>query len=91
MKFGPTVLSSEGETMIHVATNFPGVRLPQVCRCFSIDDPSSYSGVEGYIVMDYTEGPSLDTCWDELSLATRVSVVEQVAAMVDQLQSVHWN
>ncbi|KAF2027262.1 hypothetical protein EK21DRAFT_72281, partial [Setomelanomma holmii] len=68
---------------------FPGVRLPQVYRCFSIDHSSSYFGVEGYIVMDYIESPSLDTCWDELSLGIRESVVEQVAAMVDQLQSVH--
>lgn len=89
MKFGNTVLPSEGETMIHVATNFPGVRLPQAYRCFSIGHTSSSFDVEGYIVMDYIEGPSLDTCWDELGLATRASVVEHVAAMVNQLQSVH--
>jgi tRNA A-37 threonylcarbamoyl transferase component Bud32 len=89
LKFGTTVLASEGETMRYVATKFPGVRLPQVYRCFNIDHPDSYFGVEGYIVMDYIEGPSLDTCWDELSLDIWESVVEQVAAMVDQLQSVH--
>jgi tRNA A-37 threonylcarbamoyl transferase component Bud32 len=89
LKFGTTVLASEGETMRYVATKFPGVRLPQVYRCFNIDHPDSYSGVEGYIFMDYIEGPSLDTCWDELSPDIWESVVEQVAAMVDQLQSVH--
>jgi tRNA A-37 threonylcarbamoyl transferase component Bud32 len=89
LKFGPTVLASEGETMRHVATKFPGVRLPQVYRCFEIDCPDSYFGVKGYIVMDYIEGPSLDTCWDKLSTDVWESVVQQVAAMVDQLQSVH--
>ncbi|KAF2126977.1 hypothetical protein P153DRAFT_399055 [Dothidotthia symphoricarpi CBS 119687] len=89
MKFGTTVLASEGETMRYVATKFSGVRLPQVYRCFNIDHSSSYFGVEGYIVMDYIESPSLDTCWDELTLDVQKSVAEQVAAMVDQLQSVH--
>jgi tRNA A-37 threonylcarbamoyl transferase component Bud32 len=89
MKFGTTVLASEGETMRYVATKLPGVRLPQVYRCFSIDHSSSCSDVEGYIVMDYIDSPSLDTCWDNLSLDVQKSVVEQVAAMVDQLQSVH--
>jgi hypothetical protein len=62
MKLGTTVLASEGETMKYVATKFPGVRLPQVYRYFNIDHSSSYFGVEGYIVMDYIESPSLDTC-----------------------------
>ncbi|KAH9861419.1 hypothetical protein J1614_011165 [Plenodomus biglobosus] len=89
MKFGTTVLASERETMRYVATKFPGVRLPRVYRYFNIDHSSSYFGVEGYIVMDYIEGPSLDTCWDELSLDIQDSVVEQTATMVNQLQSVH--
>lgn len=85
MKFGTTVLASEGETMSYIATNFPGVRLPHVYRCFSIDHSSSYFGVEGYIVMDYIEALSLDTCWEELSRTIQQSVVKQVAAMVHQL------
>jgi serine/threonine protein kinase len=89
MKFGPTVLASEGETMRYVATKFPGVRLPRVYRYFNVNQSSPCSGVQGYIVMDYIDSPSLDTCWDELSLRVQQSVVEQVAAMVGQLQSVH--
>ncbi|EAT80542.1 hypothetical protein SNOG_12130 [Parastagonospora nodorum SN15] len=89
MKFGPTVLASEGETMRYVATKLPGVRLPRVYRCFNVNQSSPRSGVQGYIVMDYIDSPSLDTCWDELSLRIQQSVVKQVAAMVDQLQSVH--
>lgn len=75
--------------MRYVATKLPGVRLPQVYRCFNVNQSSPYSDVQGYVVMDYIEIPSLDTYWDELSLRVQQSVVEQVAAMVDQLQSVH--
>ncbi|KAF2757101.1 phosphotransferase family protein [Pseudovirgaria hyperparasitica] len=91
MKFGPTVLASEGETMRYVTTKFPDVRLPRVYRYFDINQPSSYSdsGVEGYIVMDYIDGVSLDTCWDELNSGLQDSVVDQVAAMINQLQSIH--
>lgn len=89
MKLWTTVLASEGETMKYVATKFPRVRLPQVHRCLSIENSSPYFGVEGYIVMEYMESPYLDTCWDELSLDSQQSVVEQIATMVDQLQSVH--
>jgi serine/threonine protein kinase len=87
LKCGRSVQASEGETMKYVAVNFPGVRLPRVYRCFNIDYPS-YFGVKGYIVMDYIDGRCLDSCWDHLSPELQKKIAAQVAAMVQELQSV---
>ncbi|KAF2462716.1 uncharacterized protein BDR25DRAFT_320541 [Lindgomyces ingoldianus] len=89
LKSGTGVLASEGETMRYVMTACPEVRLPKVHRYFNVDSPSSYFGVEGYIVMDYVEGRSLDSCWDQLNQEAQKDLVTQVAAMVNQLQSIH--
>ena len=89
LKSGTGVLASEGENMRYVMANFPGVRLPRVYRSFNVDCPFSYFGVKGYIVMDHVDGLSLDRCWDELSHEAQKDIVTQVAAMVDQLQSMH--
>lgn len=88
LKSGTSVLASEGETMRYVMAACPEVRLPKVYRYFNVDNPSSYFGVEGYIVMDYVEGRYLDSCWDQLSQEARKDVVTQVAGMVNQLQSI---
>lgn len=89
LKSGTGVLASEGETMRYVIKTFPGVRLPRVYRYFNVDCPFSYFGVKGYIVMDYVDGLSLDSCWDQLSHEAQKNIVTQVAAMVNQLQSIH--
>ncbi|OCK83772.1 hypothetical protein K432DRAFT_401765 [Lepidopterella palustris CBS 459.81] len=89
LKSGTGVLASEGETMRYVTTTFPGVRLPRVYRYFNVDYSFSYFGVKGYIVMDYVDGLSLGGCWDQLSPELQKNVVAQVAAMVNQLQSIH--
>lgn len=89
LKSGTDVLASEGETMRYVMTTFPEVRLPRVYRYFNVDFPISYFGVKGYIVMDYVDGLSLDSCWDQLSQEVQKKIVIQVAAMVNQLQSIH--
>jgi hypothetical protein len=39
--------------------------------------------------MDYVDGHSLDSNWDQISLDAQTNVVTQVAAMVNQLQSIH--
>jgi tRNA A-37 threonylcarbamoyl transferase component Bud32 len=87
LKSGEGVLASEGETMRYVLKNCSEVRLPRVHRSFSVDCPSSSFGVKNYIVMDYIDGSSLDTCWNELSSEAHEDIVAQVAAMVHQLQS----
>ncbi|KAF2755639.1 hypothetical protein EJ05DRAFT_503099 [Pseudovirgaria hyperparasitica] len=46
MKFGNTVLASEGETMKYVAMKFPKFMLPRVHRCFNIQETISYFGDE---------------------------------------------
>jgi tRNA A-37 threonylcarbamoyl transferase component Bud32 len=91
LKSGRGVLASEGETMSYVMKKFPGVRLPKVHRYFSVDCPLSYHGTEGYIVMDYVDGLSLDACWDKLSPDVHKDIATQVGAMVNQLQSVHFD
>ncbi|KAF2816417.1 phosphotransferase family protein [Mytilinidion resinicola] len=87
LKYGRSVLASEGETMKYAATNFPGARLPNVYQCFNIDFPS-YFGVKGSLVMDYVDGRCLDSCWDHLSPELQKNIAAQLAAMVQELQSV---
>lgn len=88
LKSGEGVSASEGETMKYVMKNFPEVRLPKVYRCFNVESPPPDSDAKGYIVMDYVEGLSLDHCWDELSPEVHKNIAAQVAAMVNQLQSI---
>ena len=87
VKFGTGVLASEGLTMSFVATNFPGVRLPRVYRHFNVPCQSAFFGMEGYVVMDYLDGYSLESCWSDLSTERKKAIVAQVAEMVHQLQS----
>lgn len=63
------------------------IRVPKVYRSFNIDGGSGLYDTVGYIVMDYIDGPSLDKCWVGLSHTTREDIVEQVADMISQLQS----
>ena len=73
--------------MSFVATNFPGIRLPRVHRHFNVPNQSAFFGVEGYIVMDYLEGYSVDSYWSCLGMERKKSIVAQIAKMVHQLQS----
>jgi len=90
LKCGTGVLPSEGETMKYVAANFPEVRLPKVYRVFHVTYDLSIFGMRGYIVMDYVNGRSLDSCWDQLEAKVQIDIVNQVAYMVNRLQAKHF-
>jgi len=87
LKSGTSVLASEGETMSYIAKTFPKVRLPRVHRYFNVARTGSYLGTEGYIIMDYVDGPSLDSCWEWIHLEAQMNIVTQVADMINELQS----
>ncbi|OAL55184.1 hypothetical protein IQ07DRAFT_659151 [Pyrenochaeta sp. DS3sAY3a] len=78
-------LPSEANAMI-LAAKKTSIRVPKVHRSFSVKSTGLYHSM-GYIVMDYIDGLSLDRCWNTLAQSTRDDIIEQVADMIVQLQS----
>lgn len=75
--------------MIFAAKSFH-LPVPRVHRIFTADISGLADGetVKGrFIVMDYIPGPTVDECWDSLDSSQRESVISQVAAMIDKMQS----
>ncbi|KAJ7063557.1 kinase-like domain-containing protein [Mycena amicta] len=56
------------------------VRVPAVYAWSADDIP--------FIIMEYLEGVPLDTIWPQLDLSARVSVLQQIAAILKALQSI---
>lgn len=91
LKGGPDVATSESENMIFAANSLQ-LPVPKVHRTFAaeIADTSANRNVTGhFIVMDYVPGPTVEECWDSLDQKERESVVGQVAAMIETMQSKH--
>jgi serine/threonine protein kinase len=79
-------LSSEANAMRWVAEK-TSIRVPNVHRSFHVSQTHGLYRSTGYIVMDYIDGLSLDNCWETLSHSIRDDIIEQVADMIAQLQS----
>jgi aminoglycoside phosphotransferase (APT) family kinase protein len=88
LKAGGSVLLCEAEALRLIALKAPSLRVPRVHRSFQVEDPSTYFGTRGYIVMDYINGQQIDECWDSLDADARHSVVVQVTQMVRDMQSI---
>lgn len=81
----------EAETMTFAAVHTQ-IRVPRVYRTFKQhiqDGIVSYDG--RFIVMDYIPGQRIDECWDSLNDSAKKNVTTQVAAMIEQMQSMTLN
>lgn len=63
MKGGGNLLPYGAEVLIALKTC---IRAPHVHRSFQVTDSTEYSGIAGYIVINYISGQSLDNYWDNL-------------------------
>ncbi|KAF2797331.1 kinase-like protein [Melanomma pulvis-pyrius CBS 109.77] len=79
-------LPSEANAMKLVAEK-TSIRIPKVHRSFFVSQTHGLYKSRGYIVMDYIDGLSLDKCWEILPQSIRDDIIEQVADMIAQLQS----
>ncbi|RSL57399.1 hypothetical protein CEP54_008329 [Fusarium duplospermum] len=88
IKGGPDVSKSESENM-KFALETLHLPVPKVHRIFTANILGAFGAqVQGhFIVMDYIPGPTVETCWESLDKATKESVAQQVANMIEKLQS----
>lgn len=89
VKGGEGVLPSESQNMLFAEESLH-LPVPRVHRTFVADIPGIMGGppVKGhFIVMDYIPGPTVEECWDSLTLSQRQSVASQVATMTETMQS----
>ncbi|KAF4960781.1 hypothetical protein FGADI_724 [Fusarium gaditjirri] len=92
MKGGPGVTKSEAENM-KFASETLGLPTPKVHRAFTAEIPEDPDLpetplVEGhFIVMDYIKGSTIDKSWQSLDTATKETIAQQVADVIDKMQS----
>ena len=89
LKGGPSVAASEARNMSFAAGPLQ-LPVPKVHRSFTASVPDPYSGgnTDGhFIVMDYIAGPTVEESWPALEQGARESVAQQVAGMVETMQS----
>jgi aminoglycoside phosphotransferase (APT) family kinase protein len=89
LKGGRGVTPSEAQNMIFAAETL-SLSAPRVHRAFIADVPGicNVGLVKGhFIVMDYLSGQTLEECWNTLDMSQRQSVADQVATMVETMQS----
>jgi len=89
-KGGRSVSLSEAKSMVFAADSLK-LPVPRVHRTFSADIPIVYGSDEltkgHFIVMDYIPGPTVEECWSSLDEVQRQSVVDQLAGMIEKMQS----
>ncbi|KLO88697.1 Uncharacterized protein LW93_4508 [Fusarium fujikuroi] len=92
IKGGPGVPKSEAENM-KFASETLQLPVPKVHRTFTAEIPE-FAGmpntrlIEGhFIVMDYIQGSSLDKSWQTFDLTTKETVAQQVAEVINKMQS----
>jgi len=90
LKGGPSVMPSQAENMIF-ATELLHLPVPQVRRSFTASVPVPYGNnitEDGhFIVMDYVAGRTVEESWPALGQDARDSVIQQVADMIEKMQS----
>ncbi|EPE35578.1 Protein kinase-like (PK-like) [Glarea lozoyensis ATCC 20868] len=89
LKGGRGVAPSEARNMKFVTENL-SLSAPKVYRDFAADVPGPFDEglVTGhFIVMDYISGPTVQECWESLDVHQRQSAADQVASMVNTMQS----
>jgi hypothetical protein len=67
------VLPCEAEVLQLVASKL-NIRDPRVHRFLHFMDDIIYFGTSGYIVMDYIDGKTLDSCWRDLSTEQKMGI-----------------
>ncbi|KAF5586979.1 kinase-like (PK-like) [Fusarium pseudoanthophilum] len=92
IKGGPGVAKSEAENM-KFAFETLQLPVPKVYRTFTSEIPE-YPGmsttrlIEGhFIVMDYAQGLSIDKTWQSFDTSTKEAVAQQVADVIEKMQS----
>ncbi|KAL9066319.1 MAG: hypothetical protein Q9157_007185 [Trypethelium eluteriae] len=90
LKFGVGMQMSEIEAM-KCALSRTTVPTPKLHRYFFAQSETSASSQCGYIVMDYIEGNTLADIWDTLDQEKRKHIFSQIASIVAQLRTVHFD
>lgn len=80
------MLPCEAEVLQLVASKL-NIRAPRVHRSLHFMDDTKY-GTNGYIVMDYIDGKTLDSCWRDLCTEQKMDVARQTAHMIIEMQSI---
>ncbi|KAJ9155196.1 Protein kinase-like domain protein [Pleurostoma richardsiae] len=88
IKGGGGVTLAEARNMIFAAETLH-LQVPKVHRAFGASIPDSWGDPvqSHFIVMDYVSGPTVEDCWDSLSQDERDSVAQQLASMIETMQS----
>lgn len=74
LKVGYEVLMGEAEAMCLVR-ELTSIPVPKILNAYMIDDI-------GFRLMERVPGVSIGECWDDLSLASRESITEQLKAYI---------
>jgi hypothetical protein len=64
--------------------------VPKVHRAFKTRTPNMSKcrfSERHFIVMDYIAGPTVESCWDSLHDISKESVVQQIADIIETMQS----
>ncbi|KID81768.1 phosphotransferase enzyme family protein [Metarhizium guizhouense ARSEF 977] len=85
VKYGVLVSLTEGENMLFVRETCD-ISVPQVFALYSRIHPGGTK--VSYIVMEYIQGKSLDSCWDTMSAADKSNTSQRLRLMLDKLRSV---
>ena len=89
LKGGKYVAPAESQNMVFASETLH-LPVPKVHRTFTAEVPRQQDEqlVKGhFIAMDYVPGPTVEECWDSLDLTHQQSVVAQVAAMIEVMQT----
>ncbi|KAI9673367.1 MAG: hypothetical protein M1829_004134 [Trizodia sp. TS-e1964] len=87
LKGGPSVLVCEAANLKYAAAH-TNITLPKVHRVFNIGEHDGFWGTGCFFVMDFVQGPTVAECWKNVDEACRLSIISQVADMIQQMQSV---
>lgn len=88
-KGGPSISPVEAQNMLFALESL-SLPVPKVHRTLMADMSAIANGSSetGFIiVMDYIEGQTVDECWNSLALDQQESVVSQIAAIIESMQS----
>ncbi|KAF5645177.1 kinase-like (PK-like) [Fusarium sp. NRRL 52700] len=92
IKGGPGVAKSEAENM-KFALETLGLPIPKVHHAFTAEIPEDPDLPETplveahFIVMDYIKGSTIDKSWQSLDMTAKETVAQQVADVIDEMQS----
>ncbi|KAF5635273.1 kinase-like (PK-like) [Fusarium tjaetaba] len=92
IKGGPGVAKSEAENM-KFALETLGLPIPKVHRAFTAETPEDPDLPETplveahFIVMDYIKGSMIDKSWQSLGITAKETVAQQVADVIEKMQS----